>query len=123
LNGLDTLDRLIARDPGVKVVMISAERSGAWRHAALDRGASAVLGKPFSPADIDRELHSIFGLRLPGLADVPPLKLAATEAIASAINENTWVNAAEAPHSPRRFSNADKWPGRSLPAGAGSSDW
>jgi CheY-like chemotaxis protein len=72
IDGYQTLDRLLTRDPSVKVVMISSERNEERRKRALDRGATAFLHKPFYPADIDRELHAIFGLRMPQLAGIEP---------------------------------------------------
>jgi CheY-like chemotaxis protein len=68
LDGLETLERMIEHDPAVKVVMMTAERNEQRRAWALDRGAFAFLQKPFNSADIDRELHAIFGLKLPMLA-------------------------------------------------------
>ena len=79
LDGLETLDRLLRRDPNVKVIMISGEQSEERRAWALKRGAAAFLQKPFFPADIDRELHAIFGLRMPELASVEPLRIGKAE--------------------------------------------
>jgi CheY-like chemotaxis protein len=78
LPGTATLEQLLARDRGVKVIMISGERNETRRRWALDRGAAAFLYKPFSAADIDRELHALFGLRMPQLASVEPLRIART---------------------------------------------
>ncbi len=80
LPGTATLEQLLARDRGVKVIMISGERNETRRRWALDRGAAAFLYKPFNAADIDRELHALFGLRMPQLASVEPLKFARTAA-------------------------------------------
>jgi len=68
LNGMQTLERLLERAPGIKVVMMSAEHNLERTRRALDRGAFAFLQKPFYPGDIDRLLHGIFGLRIPELA-------------------------------------------------------
>ncbi len=68
LNGLQTLERLIERDPGVKVVMISGEHNPERTRWALQRGAFAFLQKPFYAPDIDRLLHGMFGLKMPQLA-------------------------------------------------------
>jgi DNA-binding NtrC family response regulator len=76
LPGTATLEQLLERDPGVRVIMITGERDDARRQWALDRGAFAFLYKPFNAADIDRELHTLFGLRRPLLADIEPMKLA-----------------------------------------------
>lgn len=80
LDGLETLARLHERDPNVKVIMMSSERNEERRNWALAHGAVAFLQKPFFPTDIDRELHAIFGLRPPGLANVEPLCCAKAEA-------------------------------------------
>ncbi len=79
INGLETLGLLLNRDPTVKVIMISGEQSEERRRHALARGATAFLQKPFFPADIDRELHAIFGLKLPMLASVAPSPIARVE--------------------------------------------
>jgi CheY-like chemotaxis protein len=89
LPGTATLERLLERDPGVKVIMISGERNETRRKWALDRGAAAFLYKPFNATDIDRELHALFGLRMPQLASVEPLKLARAAATAP-IAEASW---------------------------------
>ena len=68
LNGLDTLAHLKEIDPDIKVIMNSGERNDEKRRKALEQGAAAFLYKPFYPADIDRELHAVFGLKMPMLA-------------------------------------------------------
>ena len=68
LNGLETLEQMLEIDPDVKVIMNSGERNEDKTRWALQRGAVAFLHKPFYAADIDRELHSIFGLKMPMLA-------------------------------------------------------
>jgi len=67
-DGLQTLERLMDRNPTAKVIMMTADHSEGTLHWALDRGATAFLYKPFSTADIDRELHALFGLKLPELS-------------------------------------------------------
>jgi len=71
INGVETLERLIENDPGAKVIMMTSERNEERRRWALDRGATAFLYKPFYARDIDRELHALFGLRLPELSEEP----------------------------------------------------
>ena len=78
LPGTATLEQLLERDPGVKVIMISGERNETRRRWALDRGAAAFLYKPFNATDVDRELHALFGLRMPQLAGIEPMKFART---------------------------------------------
>ena len=90
LAGTATLEQLLERDPGVKVIMISGERNETRRRWALDRGAAAFLYKPFNAADIDRELHALFGLRMPQLASVEPLRFARTEATPPVPAEVLW---------------------------------
>jgi CheY-like chemotaxis protein len=69
INGMDTLEHLLERDPGVKVIMNTSERNDERRQWALDRGATAFLYKPFYASDVDRILHSIYGLHMPLLAE------------------------------------------------------
>ena len=76
--------------PGREVIMISGERNKSRRRWALDRGATAFLYKPFNAADIDRELHALFGLRMPHLASIEPLKLGRTAATPSVPAEISW---------------------------------
>jgi DNA-binding NtrC family response regulator len=90
LAGTATLEQLLERDPGVKVIMISGERNETRRRWALDRGAAAFLYKPFNATDIDRELHALFGLRMPHLASVEPLKIARTPATPPVPSEVLW---------------------------------
>ena len=68
LDGLATLEHLREIDPPIKVIMNSSERSEDKRRRALEGGALAFLFKPFYGADIDRELHAAFGLKMPMLA-------------------------------------------------------
>lgn len=70
LNGMDTLEHMLEIDPDVKVIMNSGERNAEREEWALKRGAVAFLHKPFYAADIDREMHAIFGLKMPILAHV-----------------------------------------------------
>jgi DNA-binding NtrC family response regulator len=68
LNGLDTLDQLLARNPSAKVIMMSAERDEDRVDLALQRGALEFLYKPFYAAEVDRALHKAYDLKLPSLA-------------------------------------------------------
>jgi CheY-like chemotaxis protein len=71
LNGIETLERVLARDPSTKVIMFSAERDDEHVRQAAALGASAFLYKPFFRADVDRALHGALGLKMPGLAALP----------------------------------------------------
>jgi CheY-like chemotaxis protein len=72
LNGIETLDRLSAKQPMPRVIMISAEHNEQREKRALDLGAAALLHKPFFPADIDGALHGAFGIKPPRLAAGAP---------------------------------------------------
>jgi DNA-binding NtrC family response regulator len=67
LDGLSTMKRLRVIEPALKVVMMSAEHDLAKERVELDAGACAFLRKPFHSADVDRVLHTAFGLRSPHL--------------------------------------------------------
>ena len=69
LDGLETLERMLEIDPSVRVIMNSSERNEEKTRWALQRGAVAFLHKPFYAADIDRELHAVFGLKMPMLGN------------------------------------------------------
>jgi CheY-like chemotaxis protein len=68
LNGIETLERVLARDSGTKVIMISAERDEEHVRQAEKLGASGFLYKPFFRGDVDGALHRALGLKMPGLA-------------------------------------------------------
>ena len=67
LNGYETLARLQQAYPTTKVVVISADRHVLSESEAINRGATAVVYKPFFPTEIDDVLHRIFGLKSPKL--------------------------------------------------------
>jgi CheY-like chemotaxis protein len=93
LPGVETLEQLLERDPGLKVIMISGERNDERRKWALNRGAAAFLYKPFNAFDIDRELHALFGLRMPQLAGVDPLKAARKLTVPYEVDDMQWQRA------------------------------
>jgi CheY-like chemotaxis protein len=62
LDGLETLDWLLAHDRHTKVVMISGTWNKEREREALIRGAIGFLRKPFVAADIDALLHELYGL-------------------------------------------------------------
>jgi CheY-like chemotaxis protein len=68
LNGIETLEQVLARDPATKVIMFSAERDDDHVRQAERLGASEFLYKPFFRADVDRALHRALSLKMPGLA-------------------------------------------------------
>jgi DNA-binding response OmpR family regulator len=68
LDGLETLARLMRNDSPPRVIMMTSERNEDRRRKALELGAAALLYKPFSTVDIDRELHALLRLRPPTLA-------------------------------------------------------
>jgi CheY-like chemotaxis protein len=67
LSGVETMKRLMMMQSSPKVVMISSERNPATEREALDCGARTFLHKPFDSADVDRVLHTLYGLRCPTL--------------------------------------------------------
>jgi DNA-binding NtrC family response regulator len=67
MDGLCTMKRLQLIQSSLKIVMMSAERNANKEHQALDAGACAFLQKPFHSEDVDRVLHTAFGLRSPNL--------------------------------------------------------
>ncbi len=67
LDGLATLTGLLARDPQMKVVMISGEKNEDRERAAVEAGAVAFLHKPFYSTHVDALLHKLCGLRSPDL--------------------------------------------------------
>ncbi|HMK79983.1 MAG TPA: response regulator [Xanthobacteraceae bacterium] len=75
LDGLSTLQRMLAHNRNARVIMMTAERNEERRRKALDLGATAFLYKPFYPADVDRELHAVFNLKMPMLASVETASL------------------------------------------------
>ncbi len=52
MNGMETLTRLKAMDPQVKVIVISADVQPKAREEALERGAVAFLSKPAKETEI-----------------------------------------------------------------------
>jgi len=68
LDGQATLARLMAINPQMKVVMISAEHNASREREQLKLGAAAIMHKPFFPFEIDAVLHQVFGLQSPKLA-------------------------------------------------------
>jgi CheY-like chemotaxis protein len=67
LSGVDTMKRLMVMQSSPKVVMISGEQNPTMEQEALDSGARAFLRKPFYSTDVDRVLHTLYGLRCPTL--------------------------------------------------------
>jgi len=78
MDGVTALRKLRALHPGLKIVMISAEREPLRELQAREAGAHGFLYKPFYPENIDRMLHAIHRLRL------PMLKAAAAASVAEA---------------------------------------
>jgi DNA-binding NtrC family response regulator len=67
LAGLETLERLRAFKPDLKIIMISGEHDEVQERQAMSSGACAFLHKPFYSADVDRVMHDIHGIRSPNL--------------------------------------------------------
>lgn len=60
LSGLDLLQRLGVRRPGLRVILATAAPSAANRRQALDCGAFAYLAKPVEAEDLARCLSDVF---------------------------------------------------------------
>jgi hypothetical protein len=72
--------------------MISGAPGPTCREDALRNGAFAFLAKPFSAADIDRELHAVFDLKMPMLANVPPLRIARKSKDERKFKQESWAD-------------------------------
>jgi two-component system chemotaxis response regulator CheY len=67
LNGIETLDAILARQPKAKVIMISAMHDESLETQALAHGAIAFLPKPFFSVDVSRAIHKALDLKPPSL--------------------------------------------------------
>jgi len=67
LNGLETLDAILVKQPKAKVIMISAMPDKNLESEALKHGAIAFLPKPFFNVDVSRAVHKALGLKIPNL--------------------------------------------------------
>jgi CheY-like chemotaxis protein len=67
LNGIETLDAILARQPKAKVIMISAMHDENLESQALAHGAIAFLPKPFFSVDVSRAIHKALDLKMPSL--------------------------------------------------------
>jgi len=67
LNGLETLDAILAKQPKAKVIMISAMPGKDLESQALRHGAIAYLPKPFFNVDVSRAVHKALDLKMPNL--------------------------------------------------------
>jgi CheY-like chemotaxis protein len=67
IDGLETLQQIVRRDPDAHVIMMTSERNEDKRRWALGNGAATFLYKPFYASTVDQELHALFDLKWPGL--------------------------------------------------------
>ena len=67
MDGLAALERLVALQPDLKIIMISADRDETKERKAREAGAHGFLYKPFYAENIDRMLHAVHRLRMPTL--------------------------------------------------------
>lgn len=72
LNGIDTLETLRKIKAGVKVALMTAERSAELDRSLAEGAFDVLLYKPFFAEDVDQALHTLFGLRPPSLAEAGP---------------------------------------------------
>jgi DNA-binding NtrC family response regulator len=67
MDGISTMKRLQLTQSSAKIIMMSGERNPVKEREALETGACAFLQKPFRSDDVDKVLHTAFGLRSPNL--------------------------------------------------------
>jgi len=75
LSGIDTLMMLKKLNEDVKVVLITTTNNSTIVDTLDERSYTLALYKPFFSADVDRTLHTLFGLRLPTFGDDAPEKI------------------------------------------------
>lgn len=59
LNGVEAIQRLVALDPAVKIIVISSLADRATSMRSIEMGAHAFLGKPFSEAELVAEIDRL----------------------------------------------------------------
>ena len=67
LNGIETMDAILSKEPKAKVIMISAMPDANIEREALAHGAIAFLPKPFFSVDVSNAVHTALGLKMPSL--------------------------------------------------------
>jgi NtrC-family two-component system response regulator AlgB len=63
-DGLDLIPALLAATPGLKIIVITAYASIDTAVAAIRRGATDYIPKPFTPAQINLAVRKVFEVRL-----------------------------------------------------------
>ena len=58
LNGVQVLERILALDPGIRVIMISGSGDSTHRPKAMAMGAFAYVPKPLSLSDLHRAVSA-----------------------------------------------------------------
>jgi len=92
MSGVATMKHLMLMQPSLRVVMISSDDNPATEREALECGAQAFLHKPFDSAEVDRVLHSLYGLRCPTLtvkSDEPDFDVAIEGSTIRLAHKNT----------------------------------
>lgn len=61
MDGFETAEHLLRKNPGTKIIMLSAMGDNELLQRAKQVGVKAFLPKPFQPEDILRSVKSILG--------------------------------------------------------------
>ena len=59
LDGIECIERLVAKAPDIRILVVSALNDKATGMEALEKGAMGFITKPFSGADIKAALNEI----------------------------------------------------------------
>ena len=68
MDGIEVLRQLKKIEPGVRIVLISGEKSENMNEKISSLGKPHFLNKPFNARDVDRILHEVFKIRASALA-------------------------------------------------------
>ena len=61
MGGLELMDRLLAIEPGARVIICSADKQQSRQKQARERGAACFLGKPASAASLQEAIDQVLG--------------------------------------------------------------
>ncbi|MDR2072484.1 MAG: response regulator [Spirochaetaceae bacterium] len=61
MDGLTCLDKMLAIKPDVKILVISALKDPVTGLQALKKGAVGFLAKPFTAAELQKEIEEVLG--------------------------------------------------------------
>jgi two-component system chemotaxis response regulator CheY len=64
MDGLTCLEKMLAIKPDAKILVISALKDPVTGLQALKKGARGFLPKPFTAAELRREIEDVLGSRI-----------------------------------------------------------